>query len=111
MNYQQPTKPSQPTQPTEATENPPGFGWSTDGPKNSLYPDLRKFFQFTYLILTVRIFSRVVPFIAPPTYEESMFGKSANIRDTDDSEHTQIMAGWTPRYPTYNFAPSAPIQA
>lgn len=47
-------------------------------------------------------------FPAPPSYEECTFGTAKTIMDTEDNEHTQVGGGWAPRYPTYNFAPSAP---
>jgi len=47
-------------------------------------------------------------FAAAPSYEESAFGKANTIKDNDDNEHTMGVGGWVPRYPTYNFTPSAP---
>jgi len=47
------------------------------------------------------------PNLAPPTYEESMY-HSRSLRDREESDHV-IGAGdhFAPRYPVYNFKPSA----
>ncbi|KAK6643831.1 hypothetical protein RUM43_000094 [Polyplax serrata] len=69
---------------TDTQPSAPSLGWSFGGGdgKNSLYPT-----------------------IPSPTFEEAMptSTNTIDIRDKDDSEHTQIAAGWVPRYPTYNF--------
>jgi hypothetical protein len=46
-------------------------------------------------------------FVAPPTYEECMFG-TTSITDADDSEHVLGTTGYNPRYPTYTLETSVP---
>ncbi|XP_001599906.1 arrestin domain-containing protein 17 [Nasonia vitripennis] len=50
--------------------------------------------------------SSLYPNLAPPSYEESMFG-ARTLRDREESEH--VIGGgdkFAPRYPVYNFKPS-----
>jgi hypothetical protein len=39
---------------------------------------------------------------APPSYEESVFGR-VEIRDENDDEHTSGQMGWAPSYPVYHY--------
>jgi hypothetical protein len=46
-------------------------------------------------------------FLAPPSYEECMFGAS-NINDSEDNEHIFGTTGYFPRYPTYTLPTTLP---
>ncbi|KAJ8302419.1 hypothetical protein KUTeg_018815 [Tegillarca granosa] len=41
--------------------------------------------------------------IAPPSYEECVFGK-VNVRDENDDEHTSGQMAWAPAYPFYDWS-------
>lgn len=89
----------QPSAPPQGGNN---IGWTVDN-SQSLYPNLRKSKVYLNSIITIFV-------TAPPTYEESTFGKADTIQDKDDNEHTIGIGGWVPRYPSFNFTPSAPLQ-
>lgn len=73
-------------------------------PISSSYPDLRKYYLYYFLTRQEFNFDEIGYFLfnlAPPTYEECMFG--GEIRDAEDSEHVDYGAGvsYNPRYVTY----------
>lgn len=45
---------------------------------------------------------------APPTYEESLY-RPNTLHGDDDNEYTNVETkNFAPRYPVYNYTPSAP---
>lgn len=53
--------------------------------------------------------ANLYPNIPPPAFAEGQFKSS--IVDSQDNEHTQMIGGdYAPRYPTFQFNPTAPIE-
>jgi hypothetical protein len=104
-NFQQRiAHPNSQTQTENSTSITNPSGREIASPISYDYPDLRKYKHcFILYKLSNWLLIRLFPLlnIAPPSYEECMFG--GNLRETDDSEHVVYGVGdsYKPRYLTY----------
>nr|KAG5707515.1 hypothetical protein BaRGS_012019 [Batillaria attramentaria] len=68
------------------------------------YVELKVNVRWTTISIEREIIIGTIPmhFAAPPSYEESVFGR-VEIRDENDDEHTSGQMGWAPSYPVYHY--------
>lgn len=108
-----PTQPVSPASPPNGTGG--ALGWNVaDSAGAQLYPNIRK--RTLSVIHSKQYFNCILLFsllpVAPPQFVATQF-KAPKITGDDDSVHTKVVGevNFAPRYPTFQFNPTAPPAA